>query len=143
MGDVFLRLTVAGRRTPVMSEDPLICIVEDEDEIRSILGQALKTEGHTVETFGDGEAFLEFAEGLAPDLVFLDIDLPGMDGWEVQERLRDDLDLPSTVFAVTASGGESVRLSAQQGLGFDDYFRKPFDLHTLLDATSEALQAGP
>lgn len=124
-----------------MDDDQIVCIVEDEDEIRSILGRALRTEGHQVETFPDGETFLEFAQAKAPDLVFLDIDLPGIDGWEVQQRLRDDLDVPSPVFAVTACGGDSVRLSAQEGLDFDDYFRKPFDLHDLLDATCDALAA--
>lgn len=126
-----------------MTDDPLVCVVDDEEGIRNLIGEALEIEGHQVETFQDGESFLAFADDRAPDLVFLDINMPGMSGWEVQQRLADDPDIESTVIAVTARGGDSVRASAREGLGFDDYLRKPFDLQTLLEAASRVLDEAP
>lgn len=116
-----------------MNEDPLVCVVDDEEGIRSLIGDVLESEGHRVETFHDGESFLAFRADERPDLVFLDINMPGLSGWEVQRRLAEDPDCDATVVAVTARGGESVRTSAGEGPGFDGYLRKPFDLDTLLD----------
>lgn len=126
-----------------MNDDPLVCVVDDEEGIRSLIGEALETEGHRVETFHDGESFLAFSAEERPDLVFLDINMPGMSGWEVQQRLSEDPDCDTTVVAVTARGGDSVRASAREGLGFDDYLRKPFDLGTLLDTASSILDQAP
>lgn len=122
-----------------MSDEPLVCVVDDEEGLRSLIREALEIEGHRVESFGDGESFLSFARDNPPDLVFLDINMPGISGWEVQQRLDEDPSLDSAVIAVTARGGDSVRTSAREGLGFDDYIRKPFDLDTLLDTASSML----
>lgn len=126
-----------------MTDEPLVCVVDDEEGIRSLIGEALETEGHRVETFEDGESFLAFTDAEAPDLVFLDINMPGINGWEVQQRLVEDPEVDPTVVAVTARGGDSVRTSAREGLGFDEYLRKPFDLHTLLDTASSMLEEAP
>lgn len=123
-----------------MAENPLICVVDDEDGIRSLIKEALELEGHNVEDFPDGESFLAFAEREHPDLVFLDINMDGLSGWEVQQEISEDPDLSSTaVVAVTAQGGRSVEASAQEGLGFDGYIRKPFELEELLDAARTEL----
>lgn len=123
-----------------MTDNPLVCIVDDENGIRSLMGRALETEGHRVETFPDGESFLRFLEEDVPDLVFLDINMPGMNGWEVQQRLQNDHEVDAPVVAVTARGGDSVRVSARDGLGFADYLRKPFDLHALLDSAASLVE---
>jgi CheY-like chemotaxis protein len=125
-----------------MNNDPLVCVVDDEEGIRSLIGQALEGEGYRVATYPDGESFLDAADADPPDLVFLDINMPGMNGWEVQETMAKRGDLDPTVIAVTARGGRSVRKSAEEGLGFDDYLRKPFDLAEILDAASTALGDG-
>jgi CheY-like chemotaxis protein len=125
-----------------MNNDPLVCVVDDEEGIRSLIGQALEGEDYRVATYPDGESFLDAADTDPPDLVFLDINMPGMNGWEVQETMAKRGDLDPTVIAVTARGGRSVRKSAEEGLGFDDYLRKPFDLAEILDAASTALGDG-
>lgn len=126
-----------------MTEDPIVCVVDDEEGIRTLIREALETEGHRVETFEDGESFLDFTEAESPDLVFLDINMPGIDGWEVQQRLVQDPNVDPIVIAVTARGGDSVRVSAREGLGFDGYLRKPFDLHVLLDTASSLVEEPP
>lgn len=116
-----------------------ICVVDDEPRIRSLVKKALELEGHEVSAFEDGESFLSFARTEGTDLVFLDIDMPGMSGWEVQQALRDDgLVARPKVIALTAHGGPSMEASAQEGLGFDGYIRKPFDLSELLEAATES-----
>lgn len=123
-----------------MSENPLICVVDDEDGIRSLIKEALEMDGHTVEAFPDGESFLSFAERERPELVFLDINMEGLSGWEVQQEIAEDPELSSTaVVAVTAQGGKSVEASAVEGLGFDGYIRKPFELDELLSAAETEL----
>ncbi|PSG97595.1 hypothetical protein BRD56_04425 [Thermoplasmatales archaeon SW_10_69_26] len=92
-----------------MNNDPLVCVVDDEEGIRSLIGQALEGEGYRVATYPDGESFLDAADADPPDLVFLDINMPGMNGWEVQETMAKRGDLDPTVIAVTARGGRSVR----------------------------------
>lgn len=123
-----------------MTDNPLICVVDDEDGIRSLIKEALEMNGHTVEAFPDGESFLAFAEQERPELVFLDINMEGLSGWEVQQEIAEDPELSSTaVVAVTAQGGKSVEASAVEGLGFDGYIRKPFELDELLSAAETEL----
>lgn len=121
---------------------PLVHIVDDEPDIRRLLADALEVQGHTVEVFSDGSSFLDRAEQTEPDLVLLDIQLPGIDGWEVSEKLREVYgDEGPPLVAVTAQGGESLASSARDGLGFVSLLRKPFkldELHEVVDAALEA-----
>lgn len=122
-------------------DDSLICVVDDEQGIRDLLSEAVEMKGHRVEAFEDGESFLSFTEGERPDLVFLDINMPGASGWEVQQAMSEDPDLADApVVAVTAQGGDSIEASAQEGLGFEGFLRKPFDLHRLFDEMEDLLQ---
>jgi len=123
-----------------MPEESLICVVDDEDGLRSLIQEALEMEGHQVEDFPDGESFLDFARQRRPDLVFLDINMRGLNGWEVQQQMAEDPQLAdAAVVAVTAQGGASVEASAEEGLGFDGYIRKPFELDELLRAARSTL----
>lgn len=121
-----------------------IYLADDEEDILEILGEALEAEGHTVETFGDGAGLLERAEERAPDLVLLDINMPGLSGWDVRRELRKDPDHAEVpVVAVTARGGTGVEGSARDALEFADYIRKPFRLPDLLERVEDALEQPP
>lgn len=117
-----------------------IFVADDEAPLRDLLEEALTTNGYTVETFADGESLLAAVPEGAPDAILLDINMPGMSGWDVQRRLAED---PSTesipVIAVTARGGPSVETSAQEGLGFTGFVRKPFRLDELVQTLADAL----
>jgi two-component system response regulator MprA len=121
---------------------PKILVVEDEEQIASFLRRGLTYEGYEVETAPDGPAALAKARDARPDLVVLDLMLPGMDGLEVCRRLRTaHSSLP--ILILTARDSVSDRV---QGLdaGSDDYMVKPFALAELLARVRALLRrAGP
>lgn len=106
-----------------------ILIIEDDEGIVRVLRRALAYEGYQVETALDGESGLAQARDWRPDLVILDLMLPGMDGLEVTQRLRTEGNIP--ILMLTAKDTINDRV---QGLdaGADDYMTKPFELDELL-----------
>ncbi len=106
-----------------------ILIVEDDEAIVKVLKRALAYEGYQVDAALDGESGLSLARDHHPDLVILDLMLPGMDGIEVCHRLRSGGNLP--ILMLTARDTVQDRV---QGLdaGADDYMVKPFELDELL-----------
>jgi two-component system response regulator MprA len=106
-----------------------ILIIEDDEGIVRVLRRALSYEGYTVDTALDGETGLNLSREHHPDLVILDLMLPGMDGIEVCQRLRTGGSTP--IIMLTAKDAVQDRV---QGLdaGADDYMTKPFDLEELL-----------
>ena len=103
--------------------EPLIMVVEDEARIASILGDYLRASGFRAELFHRGDEALAAAGGLKPDLVLLDLMLPGLDGLSVCRELRRTSDVP--IVMVTARVEEIDRLLGLE-LGADDYICKPF-----------------
>jgi DNA-binding response OmpR family regulator len=100
-----------------------ILIVEDEPTVRDVVARYLQREGYGVSTAGDGEVGLRLALERRPDLVVLDLMLPGLDGLEVCRRLRATVQTP-VVMLTARSEDHDVVLGL--GLGADDYIRKPF-----------------
>ena len=107
-----------------------ILIIEDDDAIVRVLRRSLSLEGFDVESAGDGETGLALALENRPDLVILDLMLPGMDGLEVCSRLRTSTSGNTPILMLTARDTVPDRI---QGLdaGADDYIVKPFDLDEL------------
>ncbi len=100
-----------------------VLVVDDEPNIRAVLRGYLEADGYSVSEAGDGEAALASVRAEAPDLVLLDIMLPGIDGLEVLRRLRSFSE--SFVILVTARTEEVDKLVGL-GVGADDYVTKPF-----------------
>jgi DNA-binding response OmpR family regulator len=101
-----------------------ILIVEDDDEIASVVGDYLKREGYTVERAANGLRGLEQARAASWSLILLDVMLPGLDGLEVCRRLRaEHIDVP--IIFLTARGEETDQVLGL-GMGGDDYVLKPF-----------------
>jgi DNA-binding response OmpR family regulator len=100
-----------------------VLVVDDEPHIRTVLRGYLRADGFEVEEAGDGEAAMVQMRGNPPDLVLLDVMLPGIDGLEVLRQLRTFSD--AYVFLVTARAEEVVKLVGL-GVGADDYVTKPF-----------------
>ncbi len=106
--------------------DRTILIVEDEKEIRNLLVHYLRKEGFHPSAAPDGETGLALARSGRPDLVVLDILLPGMDGLEVLRKLRAGAETAAIpVIMLTAKGDETDRVVGLE-LGADDYIPKPF-----------------
>ncbi|HET9223751.1 MAG TPA: response regulator, partial [Roseiflexaceae bacterium] len=108
---------------------PRILIVEDEPEIADYLRRGLVFEGYAVELAGDGLAALAAARDRPPDLVVLDLMLPGIDGLEVAKRLRAGGDIP--IIMLTARDAVADRVAGLES-GADDYMIKPFAFEELL-----------
>jgi DNA-binding response OmpR family regulator len=106
-----------------------ILVVDDEISLQETLAYTLKREGYEVETVGDGPAALEIARRIHPDIILLDIMLPGMDGFEVCRILRHEMNTP--VLMLTARDDEIDRVVGLE-VGADDYLTKPFSMRELM-----------
>ena len=126
-------------------------IIDDEQQMRRLLRMVLESRGYEVSEAADGQLGLQEAAFLRPDVILLDLGLPGMSGLEVLKRLREWSDVPVLILSVRDQ--EAVKLAAFDA-GADDYVTKPFSTAELLarltaiqrrhgaDDTAN-LQAGP
>ena len=109
---------------------PTVLVVDDDPTVREVVTGYLERAGLDVVEAGDGPAAVEAARDRAPDLVVLDLTLPGLDGLEVFRRMRSERgDLP--VVMLTARGEESDRVLGLE-IGADDYVTKPFSSRELV-----------
>jgi DNA-binding response OmpR family regulator len=115
-----------------------ILIVEDEHAVARGIQYALQQEGYEVTVARSGEEALEVGPGLAPDLVLLDVRLPGIDGFEVLRRLRG-VGSRAPVLMLTARDDEVDKVIGLE-LGADDYVTKPFGLRELLSRVKALLR---
>lgn len=113
-------------------QEKTVLVVDDKPGVRKVLERSLRQDGYEVLAAADGSEALELMKAFPPDMVLLDLMMPGMDGMELCRRIRED---PTTrhlpVIMVTAKGRI---IDAVEGLdgGADDYIVKPFDPHELL-----------
>jgi two-component system KDP operon response regulator KdpE len=114
-----------------------ILVVDDEPQIRRALGTNLKARGYDVKLAASGEEALELAARAHPDLVVLDLGLPGIDGTEVIRGLRGWTEVPIIVLSVREA--ERDKVSALDA-GADDYVTKPFGMDELLARLRAALR---
>jgi DNA-binding response OmpR family regulator len=106
-----------------------ILIVEDEPALQETLNYNLTRQGYEVEVAGDGQAALDSARGMKPDLIVLDIMLPVIDGFEVCRILRQEMNVP--ILMLTAKDDEIDRVIGLE-MGADDYLTKPFSMREFL-----------
>ncbi|HEV2853461.1 MAG TPA: response regulator transcription factor [Thermoanaerobaculia bacterium] len=106
-----------------------ILVVDDDLELLSLIGYALRQAGYLVVEAADGQAALEAFEREAPALVILDVNLPRLSGLEVCRRIRQESKVP--IMMLTVKSAEEDQVQALD-LGADDYLTKPFSPRTLL-----------
>ena len=106
-----------------------VVVVEDDINIAELLRLYLEKDGFAVTVAHDGVEGLRAAEEQKPDLVMLDIMLPGMDGWQVCKRLRQTSNVP--IIMLTAKGETEDKVQGLE-MGADDYIVKPFEVKELL-----------
>jgi DNA-binding response OmpR family regulator len=114
-----------------------ILVVDDDPTVSEVVARYLERDGHEVVTVGDGFAALEYAMATPPDLVILDLMLPGMSGLEVCAKLREIGPLP--VIMLTALSDEGDRVAGLE-VGADDYVTKPFSPRELVLRVSAVLR---
>ncbi|WP_405919858.1 response regulator transcription factor [Streptomyces longwoodensis] len=122
--------TVAPTPTPTPARPARILVVDDDPTVAEVVTGYLDRAGYVVDRAGDGPAALARAAGHRPDLVVLDLMLPGMDGLEVCRRMRADSG-PVPVIMLTARGDEDDRILGLE-VGADDYVTKPFSPRELV-----------
>lgn len=106
-----------------------VLVVDDEESLATAIAYNLRRDGHEVETAADGERALEVAQAIQPDLVVLDLMLPGMDGFEVCRQIRRSSAVP--VLMLSARDEEIDRVVGLE-IGADDYMIKPFSMRELV-----------
>jgi len=106
-----------------------ILVVDDDDDIRGLVRTLLERAGHDVSDASDGLDGLRELYAGSPDLVILDVAMPGLDGWATLERIREVSDVP--VLMLTARDAELERVRGLKG-GADDYVVKPFGVRELV-----------
>ncbi|HVM44633.1 MAG TPA: response regulator [Candidatus Thermoplasmatota archaeon] len=117
----------------------LIYVADDEPELAALLAETLEEAGHEVVTSANGHMLLDRVAQKRPDVILLDINMPGLSGWEVRkELLSRGVDTP--VIAVTAQGGQSTEMSALHTLNFAGFVRKPFKLVEVIDVVEGTLE---
>jgi len=139
-----LHFPLNGRRTLyfVAERAPRILIVEDDEEIASVLQRSLRMEGYEADICGDGARALEQSRTFNPDLLVLDLGLPGMDGMEVARALRDDSADDVPILMLTARDALESRVAGLDA-GADDYLVKPFERDELLARIRALLRRRP
>jgi len=109
-----------------------ILVVDDESQVRALCGRVLSTEGYQVSVARDGLDALNRAQQDAPDLVILDVLMPGMDGVELCQRLRAAPGFSSVPVLFLTAKLDITDKAAGFAVGADDYLTKPFDVRELL-----------
>ncbi|PRY22629.1 response regulator receiver protein [Aliiruegeria haliotis] len=116
-----------------------ILIVEDEDNIALALTHVLGREGWAVSRVADGDSALPAIRAERPDLVLLDVMLPGISGYEVCQAVRLEDDLSDVRILMMTARGNAMERRKGLALGADGFIAKPFDLSHLLEQARDLL----
>ncbi len=129
-----------GTRTPTSAEDKkTVLVVDDEENIRKLLKKQLEAEGYIVRLAQDGEEAVNHVKQEKPDLIILDVMMPGMNGFEVATILKSDpetMDIPILILSITANEEKEYRTS------IDSFLAKPFKEDDLLNEISMLISMG-
>ena len=113
------------------TKKPVILIADDDPEILTMLGIRLSKKGYQVLEAVDGNQTLNLAHKHHPDLVLLDVMMPGKNGWEVAKELRADDEFSNVGIVMLTAIGEKVNEMTSPLYGADEYVDKPFDFADL------------
>ena len=118
---------------------PKIWIADDDDAIRMVLEEGLKSAGLEIITFADGESLIDALNDDKPDLIISDIKMPGMHGYDLLKHIKNNYDkLP--VIIMTAFTDMQAAIDSYGGGAFE-YIPKPFDLEEAIITVKKALEA--
>ena len=128
---------ISSERDSRQFQSDAVAVVEDDCSVRRAIGRLIKSAGLPVETFGSAEEFLQANLGEKSSCLILDLQLPGMDGLALQNRLSADHRCVPTI-VVSAHCDTRTRSQAMQA-GASAFFDKPFDDEALINAIKSAL----
>jgi signal transduction histidine kinase/ActR/RegA family two-component response regulator len=119
-----------------------VLLVDDNTDMTEMLAASLEASGHETASANDGLEALEVAGRFSPDVAFVDIGLPSIDGYEVARRLRAQLEAPVVLIAMSGYGQEEDRALSREA-GFDDHFVKPVPRERIEQVLAEAARSQP
>jgi DNA-binding response OmpR family regulator len=119
-----------------------IVIIEDEPDILEVLSYNLKREGYDILTATDGVQGLSLVRKEVPDMVLLDLMLPGMDGVEICSAIKKDQQTQNTLIIMVTAKGEESDIVLGLGVGADDYITKPFSPKELIARVKAVMRRG-
>ena len=122
------------------ADKPRVLVVDDNEDAATTLGLLLEAGGYEVRTCFDWKAALTAAGRFDPDACVLDINMPGMDGYELARRLREKTKDHPPVFATVTAYEDYGHLTRAADAGFDLHFTKPADPGEVLDQLSECVR---
>lgn len=129
-----------------MHEDSLrratVMVVEDFQDSREVIATALRLQGYEVTEAASGAEALERVKRSRPDLVIMDLTLPGLDGLSTVYRLREIDSMCDVPIVACTAHSPALHLSAARAVGCDEYVTKPVDLATLVGAVARLLEEG-
>jgi DNA-binding response OmpR family regulator len=120
-----------------MDKVPSILVIDDEEYVTQLLKRTLEPQGYNVTAVNNGSVALDEVEKSAPDLILLDINMPGLSGYEVLERIKRKHDIPVIMLTAVL---EAASVDKSIGLGADDYIRKPFRSRELIARVNAKLR---
>jgi DNA-binding response OmpR family regulator len=120
----------------------LILVADDDDDVRDLVVFRLARAGYEVLTAPDGQAALELAIERKPDLCLIDVMMPGLDGYELTQRLRATDGLEAVPIILLTASVRDAAVTQGFEAGADDYIRKPFSPRELLARIGAALAQG-
>jgi FixJ family two-component response regulator len=129
--------TASGKDCGTNTKEPVVYVLDDDSRIREALSALLSSVGQQVVTFGDAAEYLSFNRSDAPACLILDLDLPGMNGLELQKKLVD-IGGPPIVF-LTGRGDIPSTVKAMKA-GATEFLSKPFEEQDLLRAIDAAIE---
>jgi len=125
-----------------MSKEPLVLLVDDDPDIREIISYNLEKADYRVLTASDGIEGIKMCKKHKPDLVLMDVMMPGMDGIEACETIRSDQSISDTLIAFLSARGEDYSQVAGFDAGADDYITKPIRPKVLLSRIKALMRRG-
>jgi len=117
-----------------------IVLVDDESELVQLLQIELEMGGYRVSAAYDGEAGLRLVRETRPDLVLLDVMMPGLDGYQVLKSIKDDPAIKDTCVIMLTAKGLEGEIQKGLDLGADDYIAKPFHSELLIKKVKRFLE---
>jgi len=120
--------------------EKVIAIVDDEKDILNLVGHHLKREGYKIKEFYNGKTFLLYLESVTPDLVLLDIMLPGIDGLDLCRMLKGKKSTAQMPIIMLTAKGTEADVVVGLELGADDYIVKPFSPRELVARVKSVLR---
>lgn len=133
-----------GKLRPMENQEKVVLVVEDDAETILLLRLMFRQHGIKIVAKPNGEESLAAANTLKPDLVLLDIMMPGMDGWEIYQRMKASSKLQEIpIIVVTARPKSIARMHGQYFDAVDGYVAKPFDPRSLVALVESCLASPP